>query len=129
MPTARLRTRYWPGPSQTKSAFFAEKDASGNVIDYHAAVAGKLQLIPVDEALTKLETDYHRMVEDGLFLDDVEPFVALLARCKIIQNKANSTSQPGIGLTGGRDLIPSVVMDIVDILLSADARWAHRIFN
>jgi hypothetical protein len=74
-----------------KSAFFAEKDASGNVIDYHAAVAGKLLLIPVDEALRKLETDYQSMVEDGLFLEDVEPFAVLLARCKIIQQKANST--------------------------------------
>jgi hypothetical protein len=33
--------------------------------------------------------DYQHMVDDGLFLDDIEPFEALLARCRAIELKAN----------------------------------------
>jgi len=72
-----------------KSVFFAEKNTCGEVIDYHAAVAGALQLVPDDDALAKLAVDYQHMVDDGLFLDDVEPFDALLERCRAIQQKAN----------------------------------------
>ena len=73
-----------------KSVFFAEKNTQGDVIDYHAAVAGELQLIPDDNsALAKLAADYQHMIDDGLFLDDAEPFEALLERCRVIQQKAN----------------------------------------
>jgi hypothetical protein len=74
-----------------KSVFFAEKNAHDEVIDYHAAVSGGLQLVPSDDALAKLAADYQHMVDDGLFLDDVEPFEALLERCRAIQRKANAT--------------------------------------
>lgn len=74
-----------------KSVFFAEKNARDDVIDYHAAVSGGLQLVPGDDALAKLAADYQHMVDDGLFLDDVEPFEALLDRCRAIQQMANST--------------------------------------
>jgi len=73
-----------------KCMFFAEKNMHGVVIDYHAAVAGGLQLVPDDDALAKLATDYQHMVDDGLFFDDVEPFEALLDRCRAIQAKANA---------------------------------------
>ena len=76
--------------AEHKSVFFAEKDARGESIDYHAAVAGELQLVPDDSALAKLAADYQRMVDDGLFLDDAEPFEALLERCLAIQQKANA---------------------------------------
>jgi hypothetical protein len=72
-----------------KSVFFAEKNTHGEVIDYHAAVGGALQLVPNDGALTKLAVDYQHMVDDGLFLDDAEPFDTLLERCRAIQQKAN----------------------------------------
>ncbi len=72
-----------------KSVFFAEKNKQGEVIDYHLAVSGRLQLIPNDGVLATLATDYQRMVDDGLFLDDVEPFEALMQRCKSIEQKAN----------------------------------------
>lgn len=72
-----------------KSVFFAEKNTQGEVIDYHLAVSGGLQLVPDDGALAKLATDYQHMVDDGLFLDDAEPFESLLERCKTIQQKAN----------------------------------------
>jgi hypothetical protein len=76
--------------AEHKSVFFAEKNTHGEVIDYHAAVAGGLQLVPDHGALGKLATDYQHMVDDGLFLDDAEPFDALLERCRLIQQKANS---------------------------------------
>ncbi len=72
-----------------KAVFFAEKNTHGEVIDYHAAVGGALQLVPNDGALTKLAVDYQHMVDDGLFLDDAEPFDTLLERCRAIQQKAN----------------------------------------
>ncbi|CAB3784043.1 nucleotidyl transferase AbiEii/AbiGii toxin family protein [Pararobbsia alpina] len=73
-----------------KSVFFSEKDTEGEVIDYHAAVSGDLQLVPDRGALTKLAADYRHMVDDGLFLDDVESFESLLERCRVIQHKANA---------------------------------------
>ena len=77
-----------------KSVFFAEKNRRGDVIDYHAAVSGGLQLVPGDDALAKLAADYQHMVDDGLLLDDAEPFEALLDRCRAIQQKANATRPP-----------------------------------
>lgn len=74
-----------------KSAFFAEKNAHDDVIDYHAAVSGGLQLVPGDDALAKLAADYQHMVDDGLFLDDVESFEVLLQQCRAIQQTANAT--------------------------------------
>ena len=77
-----------------KSVFFAEKNMHGDAIDYHAAVAGGLQLVPDDDALVKLATDYQHMVDDGLFLDDAEPFETLMERCQAIQQKANVKQAP-----------------------------------
>ncbi len=73
-----------------KTAFFTEKNTDGEVIDYHAAVAGALQLVPDGGLLAKLAADYQHMVDDGLFLDNIESFEALLNRCRAIQLKANS---------------------------------------
>lgn len=73
-----------------KSVFFAEKNMHGDVIDYHAAVSGGLQLVPDDGALVKLATDYQCMIDDGLLLDDAESFEALLVKCRVIQQKANA---------------------------------------
>lgn len=76
--------------AEHKSVFFAEKDAHGDVIAYHAAIAGELRLVPNAGALAKLATDYQHMVDDRLFIDDVEPFQSLLDQCRTIQKKANS---------------------------------------
>ena len=78
-----------------KSIFFSEKNPRGEIIDYHAAVSGSLQLVPSNGALAKLATDYQHMVDDGLFLDDAEPFATMLERCHAIQRKANSRSLSG----------------------------------
>ena len=69
--------------------FFAEKAADRSPIDYVAAVGGGLRLVPTGDPLTALEEDYARMVEDGLLLEDAEPFEALMARCADIAARAN----------------------------------------
>lgn len=73
-----------------KSSFFIEKDAAGNRIDYTAAVHGALCLVPEGPAREALQTDYQKMVDDGLLMEDAEPFNDLIEVCERIQVKANS---------------------------------------
>ncbi|NKB55038.1 MAG: nucleotidyl transferase AbiEii/AbiGii toxin family protein [Alphaproteobacteria bacterium] len=73
-----------------KAVFFSEKDAEGQPIDYEAAVAGGLRLVPEGAARDLLAEDYRRMIEDGLLLDEAEPFEVLLQRCRDIERHANS---------------------------------------
>ena len=77
------------GVAAHKAMFFREKDASGDWVDYRAAVAGSLHLVPAGEALTALANDYARMVEDGWLLDDAEPFDTLMDACQSIEDRAN----------------------------------------
>ncbi|HEU4617923.1 MAG TPA: nucleotidyl transferase AbiEii/AbiGii toxin family protein, partial [Gammaproteobacteria bacterium] len=72
-----------------KAMFFAEKAVDRSLIDYAAAVNGGLQLVPVGDGAKALEDDYARMVEDGLLLDDAEPFAVLMERCADIASRAN----------------------------------------
>jgi hypothetical protein len=72
--------------------FFAEKAADRSLIDYAAAVNGGLQLVPAGDGAKALEEDYARMVEDGLLLEDAEPFAALMERCADIAARANSAA-------------------------------------
>ena len=72
-----------------KAMFFREKDASGNWIDYEAAIAGGLQLVPVGNSLAALADDYARMVEDRLLFEEAEPFDALMDTCQAIADKMN----------------------------------------
>ena len=73
-----------------KSMFFREKDASGDEIDYHAAVGGTLQLVPSGPTLDALADDYARMVADGMLLDSDEPFERLMEHCADIEARANA---------------------------------------
>ncbi len=73
-----------------KSIFFAEKTPAGDTIDYHATVSGQLQLVPLGAALETLQADYQHMVDDGLFLDDAEPFELLIEQCRRIEQSANA---------------------------------------
>ena len=73
-----------------KSIFFAESTPDGVPIDYRAAVTGALFLAPSGDARRALAEDYERMFEDGLLLDDVEPFDALLERCQALADKVNA---------------------------------------
>jgi hypothetical protein len=69
--------------------FFAEKAADRSIIDYAAAVTGGLQLVPAGDGAKALAEDYVRMFEDGLLLEDAEPFDALMAQCADITARAN----------------------------------------
>ena len=73
-----------------KSMFFREKDATGNWVNYIAAISGELQLVPDGPAYQVLSDDYDRMLTDGLLLDDEERFGDLMERCGDIQQRANS---------------------------------------
>lgn len=73
-----------------KNIFFSEKHPDGTLIDYRAAVSGSLRLVPAGEALIKLAVDYQHMVDDGLFLNEVQSFDALLRQCEDIQQRANA---------------------------------------
>ena len=72
-----------------KAVFFREKDASGNWIDYEAAVTGGLQLVPAGDSLAALADDYARMVDDRLLLEEAEPFDILMDVCRSIAEEAN----------------------------------------
>lgn len=74
-----------------KAAFFREKNAGGQWIDYGAAVSGELRLVPDSFARNALERDYERMISDGMLLDDAEPFDRLIERCADIEVRANNT--------------------------------------
>lgn len=76
-----------------KSIFFAESAPDGAPIDYRAAVTGALALAPSGDARRALAEDYQRMVEDGLLLDDAEPFDALLQRCQALADKVNAATR------------------------------------
>ncbi|MDO5622713.1 MAG: nucleotidyl transferase AbiEii/AbiGii toxin family protein [Paracoccus sp. (in: a-proteobacteria)] len=72
-----------------KQMFFPERAADRSVIDYHAAVAGQMRLIPKGDALVMLGDDCRRMTEDGLLLANAPPFGTIIERCHSIQTWAN----------------------------------------
>jgi len=72
-----------------KSLFFREKDAEGGPVDYRAAVAGDLQLVPGTDGMAVLAEDYGKMVSDGLFLDEAEPFERVMDSSAALQERAN----------------------------------------
>jgi hypothetical protein len=73
-----------------KSKFFRAKDSHGNSIDYGKAVSGGLKLVPDADALKVLEADYTKMADDGILLDDAEPFSKLIERCADLERRANA---------------------------------------
>ncbi len=76
-----------------KSMFFAEKAADRTPIDYGAAVSGGLLLVPIGDGAKALGDDYARMIEDGLLLDDAEPFDSLIERCAQIAERVNQAGR------------------------------------
>ncbi|MBL8584830.1 MAG: nucleotidyl transferase AbiEii/AbiGii toxin family protein [Rhizobiaceae bacterium] len=75
-----------------KAMFFAEKAADRSQIDYASAVNGGLQLVPAGDGAKALAEDYARMVDDGLLLEEAEPFDVLMARCAEIAARANGAA-------------------------------------
>jgi len=78
--------------AEWKSKFYRGKDRDGNLIDYHAAVSGKLQLVPNKDTLKELEADYQKMLDAGLLFGDAMPFSDLVKRCEALQKRANNAS-------------------------------------
>jgi hypothetical protein len=70
-----------------KNAFFVEKDASGNRIDYLEAVHSGLTLLPSGTGYDALRQDYLRMVEEGLLVGMSESFEILMTKCSGIQEQ------------------------------------------
>lgn len=75
-----------------QAMFFAEKATDRSLIDYASAVNGGLQLVPAGDGAKALADDYARMVNDGLLLDEAEPFETLMERCADITARANSAA-------------------------------------
>ena len=71
-----------------KSTFFRERDASGDWIDYLAAVRGGLELVPGGSTHDALAEDYERMLDDVMLFDG-ESFDEVMAGCAAIEDKAN----------------------------------------
>lgn len=71
-----------------KSIFFRERDASGDWIDYLAAVRGGLELVPAGSTYDALAEDYERMLDDGMLFDG-ESFDEVMSGCAAIEDKAN----------------------------------------
>jgi len=72
-----------------KNAFFAEKDANGNRIDYLEVVRGGITLVPTGNAYDALRVDYRRMVQEGLFVEEPESFEQTMTNCALIQEELN----------------------------------------
>ena len=73
------------GVATHKNAFFTEKDANGNRIDYLKAVHRGLTLVPTGSGYDALRTDYLHMVEDGLLAGNAEAFEDLMRKWSSIQ--------------------------------------------
>ena len=78
-----------------KNVLFPENDSNKQNIDYLEAVSGKLQLVPEGEAYRILETDYQKMLDNGMVPHVDRTFQDLMLKCEDIQKKANS--QPRVG--------------------------------
>jgi hypothetical protein len=77
-----------------KNIFFSTTDSKNRPIDYQAAVSGALVLVPEGATLESLRSDYNKMIEDGLFLDQPETFENIIERCRGIQTRANAAAAP-----------------------------------
>ena len=52
-------------------------------------VKGHLHLVPDGAAFEALKDDYGQMVDDGLLLEDAEPFEDLMEKCANLATRAN----------------------------------------
>ncbi|MBY3102237.1 nucleotidyl transferase AbiEii/AbiGii toxin family protein [Rhizobium laguerreae] len=73
-----------------KSFFFAEKDKSGNFVDYTTAVAGNIRIIPEGTALQKLRDDYVMMQESQIVREGAPAFDEILESCAAMEKALNS---------------------------------------
>ena len=73
------------GAQSTRRSTFPAKNASGDRVDYEAAVSGGLNLVPTEPALEVLADDCGRVPADGRLLDADEPFERLIEQCADIE--------------------------------------------
>jgi len=78
--------------AEHKAMFFREKDAKGEVIDYRAAVGGRLRLVPGGPAKDILAADYDKMLEDRLLPDRAKSFDQILSQCADMEERANANT-------------------------------------
>lgn len=76
-----------------KSLFFVELAADGTRVDYGAAVAGGLRLVPEGSALDALARDYDAMVQDNLLVPDGTSFDDIMNTCRALQDTANAANE------------------------------------
>lgn len=79
--------------AEHKSYFFPEKDAAGNTVDYFAAVAGALHVVPEGAAREALAADYASMLEDQVMVGDALPFEDLMQACAEVATRANAAAR------------------------------------
>ncbi|MDY0222354.1 MAG: nucleotidyl transferase AbiEii/AbiGii toxin family protein [Desulfobacterium sp.] len=79
-----------------KSYFFIEKDAVGQIIDYAAATAGNLTIVPTGEAKVDLEQDYGAMLPEEIIIGNSVPSDELLKACAEVESIANHYVADGI---------------------------------
>ncbi len=73
-----------------KRILYPENDVTGVEIDYPAAVAGRLCLVPNGESRNVLAADYERMVSDGYFPEHPGSFDDVMERCSDLERQANA---------------------------------------
>lgn len=76
--------------AEHKSYFFRETDKDGKSIDYHAAVAADLSLVPEGEAYSALERDYAAMKSAGMLAEDAPDFSEIMGECERLQTLLNT---------------------------------------
>jgi hypothetical protein len=72
-----------------KSHFFQEKSADGTIIDYRAAVAGQLRLVPAGAGREALAEDYGAMISNEALQGGAPSFDQLMDTCEAIERRAN----------------------------------------
>ena len=77
-----------------KSCFFVEKDAAGQTIDYAAATAGHLKIVPEGAARIALAKDHAAMLADEMMVGNALSFDELLQACADLQVKVNMAAAP-----------------------------------
>lgn len=78
--------------AEHKSFFFMEKDSNGNIIDYHAAVNGRINIVPAAEARAALAQDYEAMRADEIMIGAGLAFDDLMRACGEIEAQVNKAS-------------------------------------
>jgi hypothetical protein len=72
-----------------KALFFREKDAADQVIDYGAAITGKLHLVPTGDALHLLKDDYEQMAASNMFFTEPPSFDDVMTSCGKMASEMN----------------------------------------